>query len=149
MTRTTPKLAPPFQTSAPHHSSSPPILVESKPYGYKGKVYRAIRYQCDKLAGSVRGGHKDDSESHSIAGSEMPSRRATVKRSKEKEQKQQRVSVAEIILMTNLTLVKSYSLQKAFEISTRSSHTGFTTEPLRIPNVLEDSWHVLHLPGSY
>ncbi|GBM69852.1 hypothetical protein AVEN_198554-1 [Araneus ventricosus] len=67
----------------------------------------------------------------------MPSTRATVKRSKEKEQKQQHISVTEIILMTSCTLVKSYMLQKVFEISTRSSHTGFKAS---FPNVLEDSY---------
>ncbi|GBM44021.1 hypothetical protein AVEN_218166-1 [Araneus ventricosus] len=72
----------------------------------------------------------------------MLSTRATVKRSKEKEQKHQHVSVTEIILMTSFTLVKSYILKQVLEISTRSSHTGFIAAPHGIPNVLEDSWHV-------
>ncbi|GBM96088.1 hypothetical protein AVEN_212486-1 [Araneus ventricosus] len=91
-------------------------------------------------------GHKDDSESHSIAGSEMPSTRVTVKGSKEKEQKQH-VSPTEIILMTSFIFVKSYILQKVFEILIKSSHTDFISEPHGFPNV--DSWHVSYLPGSY
>ncbi|GBM37347.1 hypothetical protein AVEN_24532-1 [Araneus ventricosus] len=80
---------------------------------------------------------KDDSGSHSIAESEMPSTRTTVKRSKEKEQKQQRVSETEIILVTSFTLVKGYMLQKVLEISTRSKHTRFTAALHGIPNILE------------
>ncbi|GBN43682.1 hypothetical protein AVEN_6067-2-1, partial [Araneus ventricosus] len=34
------------------------------------------------------------------------------------------------------------------QISTRSSHTGFTAAPRGIPNVLEDSLHVSHLTGD-
>ncbi|GBL93889.1 hypothetical protein AVEN_153647-1 [Araneus ventricosus] len=79
----------------------------------------------------------------------MPSTQATVKGSKEKEQKQQHVSVTEIILKTSFTFVKSSMLKKVFEISTRSSHTGCTVSPHGIPNVLEDSWHVSHLLSSY
>ncbi|GBL78955.1 hypothetical protein AVEN_48922-1 [Araneus ventricosus] len=80
----------------------------------------------------------------------MPSTRTTVKRSKGKEQKQQHVFNQQqtVILMTSVTLVKSCTLQKVFEISTRSNHTGFTAAPHEIPNVLEDSWHVSHLPGT-
>ncbi|GBN17188.1 hypothetical protein AVEN_158268-1 [Araneus ventricosus] len=107
-----------------------------------------ISYQCDKLAGGV-GVKKDYSESYSIAGSEMPFTLATDKRDKEKEQKQQHVSVTEIILMTSFTLVKSNMLQKVFEISTRSSHIGFTAAPHGIPTVLEDSWHASHLSVKY
>ncbi|GBO10700.1 hypothetical protein AVEN_260883-1 [Araneus ventricosus] len=72
----------------------------------------------------------------------MPFTRTTVKRSKEKEQRQQLLSVTEIVLMASFTLVKSYMLQKVFEISTRSSDTGFGGAPHRMPNFLEDSWHV-------
>ncbi|GBM86409.1 hypothetical protein AVEN_201997-1 [Araneus ventricosus] len=79
----------------------------------------------------------------------MPSTRATVKTSKEKEKKQQHVIVTEIILMITFTLVKIYLLQKVFEISTRRSHAGFTAAPHGIPNVLEDFWHVSHVPSSY
>ncbi|GBN85960.1 hypothetical protein AVEN_88791-1 [Araneus ventricosus] len=79
----------------------------------------------------------------------MPSTRATVKRSKEKEQKQQQFRVTEIILLISFTVVKSYMLQKVFEISTRSSHTDFTAMPHGIPNIVEKSWHVSHRPGSY
>ncbi|GBN85829.1 hypothetical protein AVEN_160667-1 [Araneus ventricosus] len=79
----------------------------------------------------------------------MPSTRATAKRSKEKEQKQQHVSATEIILMTSFTVAESCMLQKVFEISTRSSHTGFTAAPHGIPNVLNYSWCVSRLPASY
>ncbi|GBM23343.1 hypothetical protein AVEN_97751-1 [Araneus ventricosus] len=65
----------------------------------------------------------------------MPSKRANIKRSKEKEQKQQHVRVAEFILMTSFTLVKRYMLQKVFEISTRSSHTGFSIEFLKFKKI--------------
>ncbi|GBN82760.1 hypothetical protein AVEN_160488-1 [Araneus ventricosus] len=92
---------------------------------------------------------KDDSGSLSIAESEMPSTRATVKRSKEKEQKQQRVSETEIILMTSFTLVKGYLLLKVLEISTRSNHICFTADLHGIPNILENSWKVSHPPDSY
>ncbi|GBM94060.1 hypothetical protein AVEN_261556-1 [Araneus ventricosus] len=81
------------------------------------------------------------SESRSLTGFEMLSKRVSVKRRKEKEQKQQHVSLTEIILMTSFTLVKSYMLQKVFLISTRSSHSGFTAASHGIPNDLEDSWH--------
>ncbi|GBM37768.1 hypothetical protein AVEN_137456-1 [Araneus ventricosus] len=77
----------------------------------------------------------------------MPSKRATVKRSKEKEQKQ--VSATEIILMTSFTVAKSCILQLVFDISTRSRRTGFTVAPHGIPNVLNYSWRVSRLPGSY
>ncbi|GBN39510.1 hypothetical protein AVEN_54930-1 [Araneus ventricosus] len=78
----------------------------------------------------------------------MPSTQATVKISKEKEQKQQHVSVTEIILMTSFIFVKGYMLQKVLEISTRSKHTRFTAALHGIPNILGDSWNVSHPPTA-
>ncbi|GBM92506.1 hypothetical protein AVEN_123166-1 [Araneus ventricosus] len=45
----------------------------------------------------------------------MSSTRATVKRSKEKEHKQQHISVTEIVLMTSFRLVKSYRSCSKFQ----------------------------------
>ncbi|GFV17565.1 hypothetical protein TNCV_4406041 [Trichonephila clavipes] len=72
----------------------------------------------------------------------MPLLRAVGQKKKRKEQKQHHINETENIFLKVL-------LQKVLEITTRSHLAGLTAVLYGIPNILEDSSHIIYPQGIY
>ncbi|GBM74181.1 hypothetical protein AVEN_104806-1 [Araneus ventricosus] len=103
-------------------------------------IYRVVRYKCDKIARDA-GDTKTIRNHIALQDPKCHLRELRLREAKKNNRNSN--------LLYHVALVEGYMLQKVFGISTRNSHTDFTAAAHGIPNVLEDSWHVSLLPGSF